>query len=91
MCHHKKKEGSPPPSTRHPLALSPSAPQDPYSCGAYSYLPPGSKRCYYHWLSHPVTGEAAVDAAQREAEGRSVVPQVCVVPRVRGVWCGAVV
>ncbi|KAL4530257.1 hypothetical protein Ndes2437B_g03764 [Nannochloris sp. 'desiccata'] len=35
---------------------------DPYSQGAYSYVPVGSRKQYFDWMSFPVTGDTSFDA-----------------------------
>jgi len=35
---------------------------DPYSQGAYSYVPVGSRKQYFDWMSLPVTGDTSFDA-----------------------------
>ncbi|KAL4420498.1 hypothetical protein ABPG75_010154 [Micractinium tetrahymenae] len=49
--------------------------QDPFCYGAYSFVPPTGRKAYYDWLSYPVSGDAKLDAVQREQGGRHVTPQ----------------
>ena len=54
-----------PPSSSLPPHPHPH-PQDPFSCGAYSYIPVGGSKASYERMACPVAGVERVDTAIRE-------------------------